>query len=242
MSAEAAALRTLVADAVADAELLAHLSLLADAGLPMFVSGPSRALTARVADAIALASPVPGASQGGREIVIERGHRFEWLADPTGIGCMDPLAGSAPRSPRSSRLRIRGLLSELDPLTARTALRALSRGFPAIAEASAPDLASLLEQLRSDPHRVPESDLRRLGLVALFDASRLSAAHLLHAGEAGERRAPTLLSTWDERTQRWDDFAWAAVPEIAQRCGVAQPEYEARLEARLAILREGGRR
>jgi hypothetical protein len=173
--------------------------------------------------------------------VIESGHHFEWLADPTGIGCMDPLAGSAPRSPRSSRLRIRGLLSELDPLTARTALRALSRGFPAITEASAPDLASLLEQLRSDPHRLPEGDLRGLGLVALFDESRLTAAHLLHKGEANERRAPTLLAVWDSRAHGWDDFAWAAVPEIAQRCGVTQPEYELRLQERLAILRQGER-
>ncbi|MEY3494939.1 MAG: hypothetical protein RI921_299 [Chloroflexota bacterium] len=241
MSNEAAALRALVADAVADAELLAHLSLLADAGLPILIASPSRDLTSRVAEAVALASPVPGASQHGREIVIESGHHFEWLADPTGIGCMDPLAGSAPRSPRSSRLRIRGLLSELDPLTARTALRALSRGFPAIAEASAPDLASLLEQLRSDPHRLPEGDLRGLGLVALFDESRLTAAHLLHKGEANERRAPTLLAVWDSRAHGWDDFAWAAVPEIAQRCGVTQPEYELRLQERLAILRQGER-
>ena len=53
MSDEAAALRALVAEAVADAELLAHLSLLADAGLPILISGPSRALTSRVAEAIA---------------------------------------------------------------------------------------------------------------------------------------------------------------------------------------------
>jgi hypothetical protein len=115
VSEEAAALRTLVADGIADAEFLAHASLLVDAGVPILISGPSDTLTTRVADAFALASPVPGAAQSGRDIEIGSGHHFEWLADPTGIGCMDPLAGSAPRSPRSSRLRIRGLLAALDP-------------------------------------------------------------------------------------------------------------------------------
>jgi hypothetical protein len=61
----------------------------------------------------------------------------------------------------------------------------------------------------------------------------------LHKGEAGERRAPTLLAVWDARAHGWDDFAWAAVPEIAQRCGVTQPEYESRFQERLAILRSG---
>ena len=154
---------------------------------------------------------------------------------------MDPLAGSAPRSPRSSRLRIRGLLSGLDPLTARTALRALGRGFPAISEASAVDLASLLDRLRSDPHRLPEGDLRGLGLVVILDESRLVAVHLLHKGEATERRAPTLLAVWDARASAWDDFAWAAAPEAAQRCGFTQPEYESRRQERLAILLQGER-
>lgn len=241
MSVEAAALREIVAGGVADAALLAHASLLVDAGLPIFVSGPSRALCQRVADAVAEVSPVPGAANGGREITIESGHHFEWLVDPKGIGCMDPLAGSAPRSPRNTRLRVRGLLSELDPPTARTALRALSRGFPAIAEASALTLASLLEQLRSDPHRIPESDLRALGLVAFFDESRLTAAHLLHKGDDAERRAPTLLAVWDESARAWDDFAWAAVPTLAQRCGISQSEYEAQLVGRVAIL-QGSKR
>ncbi|MFM8176974.1 MAG: hypothetical protein ACKN9G_04520 [Candidatus Limnocylindrus sp.] len=241
MNEEAAALRALVADGIADAEFLAHASLLVDAGVPILISGPSATLTTRVADAFALASPVPGAEQGGREIEVESGHHFEWLADPTGIGCMDPLAGSAPRSPRSSRLRIRGLLAGLDPLTARTALRALGRGFPAISEANAVDLASLLDQLRSDPHRLPEGDLRGLGLVVIVDQSRLVAAHLLHKGEGTERRAPTLLAVWDPRAGAWDDFAWAVAPDAAKRCGLTQHEYELRRQERRAILLQGER-
>lgn len=241
MNEEAAALRALVADGIADAEFLAHASLLVDAGVPILISGPSATLTTRVADAFALASPLPGAAQTGSNIEIDSGHHFEWLADPTGIGCMDPLAGSAPRSPRSSRLRIRGLLAGLDPSTARTALRALARGFPAISDASAVDLVSLLDQLRSDPHRLPEGDLRGLGLVVIVDQSRLVAAHLLHKGEGTERRAPTLLAVWDARAGAWDDFAWAVAPDAAKRCGLTQHEYELRCQERRAILRQGER-
>ena len=239
MSEEAAALRTLVADGIADAEFLAHASLLVDAGVPILISGPSDTLTTRVADAFALASPVPGAAQSGRDIEIESGHHFEWLADPTGIGCMDPLAGSAPRSPRSSRLRIAGLLGDLDPVTARAALRALSRGFPALIEARGTGLAELLDALRADPHRVPEDDLRRLGIVLCLDATNLTAAHLMRSAETGDRRPPALLAVWDGTRAVWDDFAWAAVPEIAERCGVPQAAYEVRHAERLQILEAG---
>ena len=239
MSEEAAALRTLVADGIADAEFLAHASLLVDAGVPILISGPSDTLTTRVADAFALASPVPGAAQSGRDIEIESGHHFEWLADPTGIGCMDPLAGSTPRSPRSSRLRIAGLLSDLDPVTARAALRALSRGFPALIEARGMGLAELLDALRADPHRVPEDDLRRLGIVLCLDATNLTAAHLMRSAETGDRRPPALLAVWDATRAVWDDFAWAAVPELAERCGVSQAAYEVRHAERLQILEAG---
>ncbi len=239
MSREAALLRELVREGVIGGALAAHASLLADAGVPLVVAGGDTRLATRVADAFAAASPVPGAAESGREIEIGSGHHFEWLADPTGIGCMDPLAGSAPRSPRSSRLRIAGLLSDLDPVAARTGLRALSRGFPALIEARETGLAELLDALRADPHRVPEDDLRRLGLVLCLDATNLTAAHLLRSAETGDRRPPALLAVWDAARAGWDDFAWAAVPELAERCGVSQAAYEVRHAERLEILEAG---
>ena len=239
MSDEAALLRELVRDGVIGGALAAHVALLADAGVPLVVASSSSELATRVAGAFAAASPVPGAAESGREIEIKSGHHFEWLADPTGIGCMDPLAGSAPRSPRSSRLRIAGLLSGLDPVTARTALRALSRGFPALIEAHGTGLAELLDALRADPHRVPEDDLRRLGLVLCLDATNLTAAHLLRSAETGDRRPPALLAVWDAARAGWDDFVWAAVPELAERCGVSQAAYEVRHAERLEILEAG---
>ena len=239
MSSESAALRALVQEGLISGGLAAHTSLLLDAGLPLIVASADAELVTRVANAFASASPVPGAAESGRESEIRSGHHFEWLADPTGIGCMDSLAGSAPRSPRSSRLRIAGLLGDLYPATARTGLRALSRGFPALIEARATGLAELLDALRADPHRVPEDDLRRLGLVLCLDATNLTAAHLMRSAETGDRRPPALLAVWDATRAVWDDFAWAAVPELAERCGVSQAAYEVRHAERLEILEAG---
>lgn len=239
MSDEAVPLRELVRDGVIGGALAAHVALLADVGVPLVVAGSNSELTTRVIDAFAAASPVPGVVEAGREIEIRNGHHFEWLADPAGIGCMDPLAGGAPRSPRSSRLRIAGLLNGLDPVTARTALRALRRGFPALIEARAVGLAELLDELRADPHRVPEDDLRRLGIVLCLDATNLTAAHLMRSAETGDRRPPTLLAVWDGTRAVWDDFAWAAVPEFAERCGTSQATYEDRHAERLEILEAG---
>ncbi len=36
------------------------------------------------------------------------------------------------------------------------------------------------------------------------------------------RRPPTLLASWNERSRAWDDFAWAAVPDLAERLGVVR--------------------
>ena len=239
MSHEVVLLRGLVRDGVIGGALAAHASLLVDAGVPIVVTSDDMRLATRVADAIAAASPVPGAAESGREIEISNAHHFEWLADPTGIGCMDPLAGSAPRSPRSSRLRIARLLTDLDPVIARAGIRALSRGFPALVEAHASGLAELLDALRADPLRVPEDDLRRLGLVLCFDATHLIAAHLMRSAETGDRRPPTLLAVWDPARDAWDDFAWAAVPDLAERCGLPQAAYEVRHAERLQILEAG---
>ena len=236
MSDEAKLLGDLVRSGVVSDAIAAHVSLLMDAGVPLVVVSEESRLGARVADAFADASPIPAAGGDAREIVVERGDHFEWLADPSGIGCLDPRAGSAPRSPRASRLRIAGLPDELDPTTARTALRALGRGFPALIQSRGTGLAELLRALRADPLRVPEDDLRRLGVVLCFDGTRLVAAHLMRVADLATRRAPALLAVWDSARATWDDFAWATVPEFAERCGIPQADYEARHAERMRIL------
>ena len=236
------ALRALVADGQISASLAAHLTIVADAGVPVVVTGsaPSERRDA-LASAIAAASPLPvGAETTEIKIAIDEG--FVWLADPAGVGCLAPGAGGAPRSPRSTRLIALGLIERLSAATTKTLVRALVRGFPLLATAPGGDLAELLDLLRGANLRVPEDDLHRLGLVVVLGSDHeghcyVTSAHLLRAPalDGGARRPPALLATHAGRGA-WDDFAWAALPELAARVGMTQATYSSQLGAREAEL------
>ena len=232
------ALRNLVAAGQISGTLAAHLTMLADAGVPIVVAGSAAAdRRDALAAALAAASPLPAGADSA-EIKIAREEAFVWLTDPAGVGCLVAGAGGAPRSPRSTRLIAHGLIERLSAATTKTVVRSLVRGFPLIATAPGHDLAELLDLLRGANLRVPEDDLHRLGLVVVLggDAtaqSHVESAHLLRspAIDGGARRPPALLATWDG-SGGWDDFAWAALPELAARIGVTQAEYSSQLAAR----------
>jgi hypothetical protein len=232
------ALRELVTAGQISGTLAAHLSILADAGVPIVVAGSAAAdHRDTLADAIAAASPLPAGVESA-EIMIAPEEAFTWLADPAGVGCLVAGAGGAPRSPRSTRLIAHGLIERLSAATTKTVVRSLVRGFPLIATAPGRDLAALLDLLRGANLRVPEDDLHRLGVVVVLggDAtaqSRVVSAHLLRAPalDGGARRPPALLATWDG-SGGWDDFAWAALPELAARIGVTQAAYSTQLASR----------
>ena len=232
------ALRAVVANGEVSATLAAHITILADAGVPIVVTGSAAAeRRAALAEAIAAASPLPAAAENA-EIKIAPEEAFVWLADPAGVGCLVAGAGGAPRSPRSTRLIAHGLIERLSAATTKTVVRSLVRGFPLIATAPGRDLADLLDLLRGANLRVPEDDLHRLGLVVVLggDAtaqSHVASAHLLRAPalDGGARRPPALLATWSGPGS-WDDFAWAALPELAARVGVTQAAYNRQLAAR----------
>jgi hypothetical protein len=231
------ALRALVAAGELSATLAAHLTLLADAGVPIVVTGGAAAdRREALAEAIAAASPLPAGAESA-EIKIAQEEAFVWLTDPAGVGCLVAGAGGAPRSPRSTRLIAHGLIERLSAVTTKTVVRSLVRGFPLIATAPGRDLAELLDLLRGANLRVPEDDLHRLGLVIVLGsdgaASHVESAHLLRAPalDGGARRPPALLATWDG-AGGWDDFAWAALPELAARAGETQAAYSSQLAAR----------
>ena len=235
---------------VAPPTLVAHLSILVAARVPLIVAGGAgRAIREQIADAFASATLLP---EGVSDYEIADGERFAWLADPAGVGCTIEGAGAAPRSPRSMRLRARGLIEALEPTVARSLLRSLVRGYQLITTAAAPDLASLLQALRSTPYRIPEDDLLGLGAILFVEAvggsrekgeapgGRVATAYLVHAPEAAGsvRRPPTLLAAWNGRSCDWDDFAWAAVPELAARTGLTHEAYAALLDEREGLLDE----
>ena len=226
--------------------LVAHLSILLDARVPLVVSGPARAtVRERIADLLARSSLLP---EGGEEINVAGDERFSWLSDPSGIGCTIDGAGSAPRSPRGLRLRAKALLEGLDSTVTRVLVRSLVRGFPLIASAAASDLSALFDRLRTTPYRIPEDDVQRLGALLFFADSaagtteggegKLLSAYLLHAPDLAlrERRAPTILFSWSEGRAGWDDFAWAAIPDLAARCGISHEAYATLLARREAAL------
>lgn len=232
------ALRSLVTAGELSATLAAQTTLLADAGVPIVVTGSAAAERRdALAAAIAGASPLPAGAESA-EIKIATEEAFVWLTDPAGVGCLVAGAGGAPRSPRSTRLVAHGLIERLSAVTTKTVVRSLVRGFPLIATAPGHDLAELLDLLRGANLRVPEDDLHRLGLVIVLggDAaaqSHVESAHLLRAPalDGGARRPPALLATWDGNGG-WDDFSWAALPELATRVGVTQAAYISQLAAR----------
>ena len=232
------ALRNLVVAGELSATLAAHLTLLADAGVPIVVTGSATAERRdAVAAAIAAASPLRSSAESA-EIKIAPDEAFVWLADPAGVGCLVAGAGGAPRSPRSTRLIAYGLIERLNAVTTKTVVRSLVRGFPLIATAPGHDLAELLDLLRGANLRVPEDDLHRLGLVIVLGSdaasqSHVESAHLLRAPalDGGARRPPALLATY-AGVKAWDDFAWAALPELAARVGVTQAQYSSQLAAR----------
>ena len=236
MSDDGARIRPLVARGVFDAGLAAHVSILLDAGVPLTLVSPVGNLTTLVADAFASSLRINGTRSDSDVIDVASEHGFEWLADPVGIGCLDPRAGTAARPSGAMLLRIRQLFDGLDPQVARTALRALSRGHRAIVEARSIDLASLFDALRASPVRLPEDDLHQLGVVLQFDATSLVAGHLLHPTTGSSRRAPTLLVTRDAGSGAWDDFAWAALPHFAERSRLSQQQYDRVHRARTVLL------
>jgi hypothetical protein len=245
-------LKQLISDGIAAPSLVAHVSILVAARIPLIVAGSAdHATRERIADAFAAATPL---AEGVSEIEIADGERFTWLADPAGVGCTIEGAGVAPRSPRNTRLRARALLEGLDPVVARALIRSLVRGYQLIATAVAPDFAALRDALRVTPYRIPEDDLLRLGVALFVDAAgstaasgatpngRVASAYLLHTPDPAvtTRRPPTLLAAWNQRSADWDDFAWAAVPDLAARTGSRHEAYAALLAEREQLLGHPG--
>lgn len=117
------ALRNLVAAGQISGTLAAQVTALADAGVPIVVTGSASAdRRDALAAAIAAASPLPAGAESA-EIKIAPEEAFVWLADPAGVGCLVAGAGGAPRSPRSTRLIAHGLIERLSAATTKTVVR-----------------------------------------------------------------------------------------------------------------------
>jgi hypothetical protein len=121
-----------------------------------------------------------------------------------------------PSGPRP--MAVRG--GSLADVLARTSRRAL----PLLGGASAP---------------VPSP---RTGIVLILAGGRIAAAHLVRpplrdAGGHVRKPGPAVLATFDQRSGRWDHFAWGIAPELADLAGVRAGDVEPELERRAEYLR-----
>jgi len=113
-----------------------------------------------------------------------------------------------------------------------------SQAFFAITHAES--LKSLLDRLTKGG--LDDDGRRALGVIVVMDGSgRVSSAHYLRPAErdgAGhvQRRPPAVLAARHPRTGDLEDFAWAVMPELADRVDRSQADLERRLASRSRVL------
>ena len=106
------------------------------------------------------------------------------------------------------------------------------------------DLRTLLDSLTTTAG-LPEDAVRRLGLVAIVEATpvgpRIVALHYLRPTERDaqghvQRRPPAVLVTWDPELDTFEHFAWGVTPELGDRVDRSQADLEERQRDRAAFI------
>jgi hypothetical protein len=133
---------------------------------------------------------------------------------------------------------------------ARVAVRALSLGYGLGTTAHADSLQELLDSLKGPDIRLTDDELSHLGVVLIVRPIRLAsgtlirrvvAAHYIRpssrdAGGHVQRLAPAVLSTWDGKTDRFEDFSWGVTAELAGRVGRTPADFDADHTRRRDVL------
>jgi hypothetical protein len=125
---------------------------------------------------------------------------------------------------------------------ARIVVRALSLGYGLGATIHADSLEEVFEELGGPEVGLTADELSRLGIVLVLRAfrdratgaplRRVVAAHYVRpvvrdaAGHV-QRPGPAVLATWEPAEDRFEDFAWGIVPELAERIGRRAGDFEA---------------
>ena len=98
-----------------------------------------------------------------------------------------------------------------------------------------------------------DDELSRLGIVLILrvvrapddgrPVRRVVAAHYVRpvardaAGHV-QRLGPAVLATWDGRADRFEDFAWGVVPELAERVAGRAGDFETERDRRAGYITE----
>lgn len=134
---------------------------------------------------------------------------------------------------------------------ARVVARALSLGYGLGATIHADSLEEVLGELGGPEVGLTADELSRIGIVLVLRAfrdratgvplRRVVAAHYVRpvvrdaAGHV-QRPGPAVLATWDPAQDRFEDFAWGIVPELAERVGRRAGDFEAERVRRADFL------
>jgi hypothetical protein len=249
---EPPSIAALIRGGTLDAELAATVWLLLGGRVPLIVAGDGdgdgvgrtdllRALLDFVAPDIRLVELA-----GSEET-------FDWLPQASELGW----PGAAPV--RATGVPVRAddtvlLASELSDRSpgstwgeaARIAIRAASIGYGLAATIPAGSLDDVFALLRSAPVHLTDDELSRLGMVLVVgrtveDRHRVVAAHYVRPVARDvhghlQRLGPAVLSTWDERTDTFEQFGWGVTPELASRIGLRAGDFELELGARRLVL------
>jgi hypothetical protein len=191
-------------------------------------------------------------------ILVERGipvqvassdHRIaEWLLDAL-VGALPPGRRPSEGTPGSAGrvVRMAGTLGVDTPPGVLRAALAVTTGRSGLAAAvDAVDLADTLAVLASQGLSDDESSF--LGVVLVVERRpdakgepRVVAAHYLRplvidAGGHQRRQRPAVLATWVARGDRWEDFAWGIVADLAERCRLRAGDFEVEVGRRAQLL------
>jgi len=219
MSSEPATLTAAVAAHLLDAPLAATTWLLVERGVPLLAAGADGAAREALLDAIVGALPAarrPEPADGGPGRLV----------------------------------RVAGVISAAAPAgMLRAALAATTGRGGLAATVDAPDLEGVLGALARQGLTSDEASflgcvvvLGSTGLAGRADAgARVVAAHYLRplardAGGHQRRLGPAVLATWDAAADAWEDFSWAILPDLAERCRMRPGELEAERSARAEII------
>jgi hypothetical protein len=177
---------------------------------------------------------------------------FDWLPQATELGWSGrPHAGPGPVVRPDDTMLVADELSDRLPAftwgeQARIVVRATAIGYGLAATMPGDGLEDVLDTLGRPPVGLTEDELSFLGCVVVLrridgQRQRVVAAHYIRptvrdAHGHTQRLGPAVLSTWDPMSDRFEDFGWGILPELAFRLGVKSGDLERDLDRRREVV------
>jgi flagellar protein FlaI len=238
-----------------DAHLAATLWVLIEGGVPVVVAGDGPGVGASTM-LEALVTFAPADVQ--RVELAGADEDFAWLPHAGELGWDRRTTRPAGDNPISGSIRpdrtmiIAAELSDRLPSDtwgeqARIAVRAAALGYGLGATIRAGSLEGVFVQLSRPPVSLTDDELSRLGVVLIVrrvgpnGSRRVVAAHYVRPVARDEhghvqRLGPAVLATWDQALDRFEDFGWGIIPELAMRVGRRAGDFEIAVDRRRELL------